>query len=180
MSGSLPTTLALQLQEASGGLLPLDLAVHIGTFERRRRKSLLDQIQRGCNPRLRPDRSVLVTPQDPGENNLVVADAWHDNKVASALFASGREHEARWGRLRTIRGRQKASGRPTRGIGSSLRHWIRLDPGLPGPRCRCPLPEPAPREGPVRGVRTFLPPTGPHHPQRSRSPSGSFGVTGST
>jgi len=77
--------------------------------------------QRSENP------GVPVTTVDLGQNNLAVAVAWKGNRVAGTLFVPGREHEGRrMLRLSAIRRRQKASGRPTRGVRSNQRRWVRL------------------------------------------------------
>lgn len=68
-----------------------------------------------------------VTTVDLGENNLAVAAAWHGRTVRGTLFVRGRFHERRrMRRLSAIRHRQIASGKPTRGVRSNRRRWVRL------------------------------------------------------
>ena len=78
--------------------------------------------------RLRSENpGVCVTTVDLGVNNLAVTVSWEGNRVIGKLFVPGREHEGRrMGRLLAIRMRQKASGRPTKGVRSNRRRWARL------------------------------------------------------
>ena len=79
------------------------------------------EVQRAVNP------GLPVTTVDLGENNLAVMAAWRGSKVTGTRFVRGREHEGRrMRRLSAIRLRQRASGKPTRGVRSNTRRWVTL------------------------------------------------------
>jgi putative transposase len=68
-----------------------------------------------------------VTTVDLGENHLAVAAAWKGSQVTGTLFVSGSAHEERrMRRLSAIRQRQKASGKPTKGVRANRQRWVRL------------------------------------------------------
>jgi putative transposase len=91
--------------------LPVEREVPVGKAEE----------QRSAHP------GLPVTTVDLGENNLAVAVAWRGRKVLATLFVPGRAHESRrLRRLSAIRRRQRASGRPTKGVRSNKRCWERL------------------------------------------------------
>jgi len=68
-----------------------------------------------------------ATTVDLGENNLAVAAAWKGRRIAGTLFLRGAAHERRrMRRWAAIRQRQMASGKPTKGVRSNRRRWVRL------------------------------------------------------